>query len=276
MNPVVPMVFSRYVALGDSQTEGVGDDLHRDGVERGWADRFAEVLALENPHLLYANLAVRGRRIGEVHEQQLAAALALEPDLVSVIAGMNDVIRPRFDLDAALAHMDEMQRALCASGATVLTTTFPDLSSFTPAARLVRTRLARFNVGLRAIAEARGSLLLDAEQIQLASDRRLWCDDRLHLNPDGHRVFASAMAGTLELSAVDHTWRGPLPPAPLEPPGRRLQDELRWVQTFLLPWIGRRLTGRSSGDRRYAKRPKLESLRSRAVDLDRQARSPWL
>jgi lysophospholipase L1-like esterase len=254
-------VFCRYVALGDSQTEGVGDDLHPDGVERGWADRFAELIAVANPHLLYANLAVRGRRIAEVHEQQLPPALALEPDLVSVIAGINDIIRPRFDLDAALTHMDEMQRDLSAGGTTVLTSTFPDLSSFMPAARLLRMRLARFNAGLRAIAASRGSLLLDFEQLPLAADPRLWCDDRLHLNPAGHRQVALAMAGALELTDSDHTWTGTLPQAPPDPL-RGLQDELLWVRAFLLPWIGRRLTGRSSGDGRLPKRPQLRPLRT--------------
>jgi lysophospholipase L1-like esterase len=256
------VAFSRYVALGDSQTEGVGDELYPDGVERGWADRFAELLAVTNPQLLYANLAVRGRRIADVHEQQLAAALALEPDLVSVVAGINDVIRPRFDLDAALRHMDEMQRDLRAAGTTVLTNTFPDLSAFIPVARLLRKRLVRFNAGLRAIAARRGALLLDAEQTALAADPRLWCDDRLHLNPDGHRQLAFAMAGALELIDGDHPWPDAVGRAPLAPPPRRLQDELRWVQACLLPWLGRRLTGRSSGDGRHAKRPQPRPLAS--------------
>lgn len=105
-------MFHRYVALGDSGTEGVGDQPHPDGSERGWADRLAEFLADANPQLLYANLAVRGSLAAQVREQQVAPALALEPDLITVVAGINDVIRPRLDLDASLAHMDEMLRDL--------------------------------------------------------------------------------------------------------------------------------------------------------------------
>jgi lysophospholipase L1-like esterase len=262
-----PPAFCRYVALGDSQTEGVGDDPYLDGTERGWADRFAELLTAANPRLLYANLAVRGCRIADVHEQQLAPALALDPDLVSVIAGINDVIRPRFDLDATLTHMDEIQRDLHANGTTVLSATFPDLSSFTPAARPIRKRLACFNAGLRAIAAKRGTLLLDAERTPLAADPQLWCEDRLHLNPNGHRQVASAMAAVLDPTGHDQTRTGAHPPASTHPSHLRLQDELRWIQAFLLPWIGRRLTGRSSGDGRHAERPELRPLPPTAPDI---------
>jgi lysophospholipase L1-like esterase len=253
--------FSRYVALGDSQTEGVGDDPHADGSERGWADRFAELLAATNPHLRYANLAIRGRRIAEVREQQLAPALALNPDLASVIAGVNDVIRPRFDLDAALAHMDEIQQRLRKHGATVLTTTFPDPSSLVPIAGVLRNRLARFNAGLRDVAAASGAVLIDLERAPLAADPRMWCDDRLHLNPEGHRQLAIAIAAAvIDPTQLDLTPTLGGPTQPRDGARERARAELRWARRFLLPWIGRRLTGRSSGDGRHAKRPQLVPL----------------
>src|SRR5688500_13563706 len=135
----------RYVALGDSLSEGVGDHPNPDGTERGWADRFAERLAAEHPGLRYANLAVRGRLIPDVYHHQLPAALALEPDLVSLIIGGNDLTRPRFDVDGGLARIDEMHRDLHAAGATVLTATLPDVALLAPAARLVAKPIARFN-----------------------------------------------------------------------------------------------------------------------------------
>ena len=249
-------MFRRFVALGDSQTEGVGDTLQADGTERGWADRFAERLAAADPHVLYANLAVRGARIAEVRERQLAPALALEPDLASVVAGINDVIRPRFDADAALADMDAMQRELRAAGAAVLTVTFPVASS-TPFARLTASRLRGFNAGLRAVAEERGALLLDLERVPQAGDPGLWTEDRLHLNADGHAGLAAAMAMLLDPDGGAEPWAG-------EAPGERtrgqVRDELRWARTYLVPWLGRRLTGRSSGDGRSAKRPDLRPL----------------
>jgi lysophospholipase L1-like esterase len=251
-----PGPFRRFVALGDSQTEGVGDDPHPDGVERGWADRLAALLAPVHPGLLYANLAVRGRRIADVREQQLVPALALAPDLVTLIAGANDIIRPRVDLDAGLAHLDEMHRALRAGGATVVTTTLPDLSSSVPAARLLRARVARFNAGVRAIAARRGSLVFDAEHTDLFDDPRLWSDDRLHFSPEGHRRFAAAVAGALGVPGGDQG-PGDAAPAGHLDPVRRLHAELRWVRAFAVPWLGRRITGRSSGDGRHAKRPHL-------------------
>ncbi|HYO61049.1 MAG TPA: SGNH/GDSL hydrolase family protein [Actinomycetota bacterium] len=248
--------FSRYVALGDSGTEGVGDDPHPDGSERGWADRLAAILAETNPDLLYANLAVRGRRIAEVHEQQLAPALAFEPDLVTVVAGINDVLRSRFDLDVSLGHLDEMLRALRAAGATVVTATYPDPSGLVPGARFVRDRLQQFNAGIRAAAERRGALVVEAEDFPVLAHPKMWCADRLHLSPEGHRGLALATARTLKIAEA----AGELPTGTAEARRRRIQDDLRWARAFLLPWIHRRLTGRSSGDGRFAKRPELQPV----------------
>ncbi|MCW3005044.1 MAG: putative GDSL-like lipase [Conexibacter sp.] len=81
--------WSRYVAVGDSTSEGL-DDPHPDGSGyRGWTDRLAERLAELNPHLLYANLAVRGKLARQVREEQLEPALALAPDLATVVAGIS-------------------------------------------------------------------------------------------------------------------------------------------------------------------------------------------
>lgn len=256
-------IFRRYVALGDSGTEGVGDRPYPDGAERGWADRLAELLATANPELLYANLAVRGRRIAEVHAQQLGPALALEPDLVTVVAGVNDIIRSRFDLDGSLALMDEMLRALGDTGATVVTATYPDLSALIPAARLVRRRFQLFNAGLRDLAARRGALLVEAEDFPVLADPRLWCADRLHLSPEGHQGLASATARTLGLAHTEPEPGAALPTAPVGSRRRRLQEDVMWARAFLLPWIHRRLTGRSSGDGRYAKRPELSPLLDR-------------
>src|SRR5690349_3858698 len=133
-------MFGRYVALGDSTTEGM-DDPRPDGTYRGWADRLAERLAQDNPNLLYANLAVRGRRIHQVRAEQLAPALALEPDLATVVAGLNDLLRRRYDPDATAGELELMLSSLREAGAVTVTFTLPDLSCVSPIARIVRTRL---------------------------------------------------------------------------------------------------------------------------------------
>src|SRR3954453_1015607 len=126
--------YLRYVALGDSQTEGLGDGDDIVGL-RGWADRLAEHLAQHSPELRYANLAVRGRLAGQVHAEQLAPALALHPDLATVVAGVNDLMRPRFDADEGAGHLEAMFAALTAQGAHVATLTFPDMTRIIPLAR---------------------------------------------------------------------------------------------------------------------------------------------
>ncbi|EFH30765.1 predicted protein, partial [Streptomyces pristinaespiralis ATCC 25486] len=138
----------RYVALGDSQTEGLGDGDDTMGL-RGWADRLAEHLAQHHPGTRYANLAVRGRLARHVRTEQLAPALALRPDLATVVAGVNDLLRPRFDADEVGAHLEAVFAALTAQGARVATVTFPDVTLITPLARPLAPRVAALNDRIR-------------------------------------------------------------------------------------------------------------------------------
>lgn len=250
-------IWERFVAIGDSQTEGVGDPTGRGGLERGWADRFAEDLAARQGRLLYANLAIRGRLIKQVDEQQMEPALAMEPDLVSLVAGLNDVIRPGCDVDDVLDRFDGMQRRLVESGATVLSITYPDPAGMMPVGKYLVDRFTAFNQGLREISARRGALLLDVEPVEAATDERLWCADRLHLNPFGHERLAAGMSALIDPAADPDAWLEELPPMPPPGPARRTAAELRWAAAFLAPWVWRRLRGRSSGDGRVARRPVL-------------------
>lgn len=249
--------FRRFVAIGDSQTEGVGDPTGPGGLERGWADRFAERLATSQGELLYANLAVRGKLIAQIDEDQIAPALAKEPDLVSLIGGLNDVIRPGCDVDLVLARMDTMQERVAASGATILTITYPDPSLMMPLGRLLSDTVREFNRGLRRIAERHGSLLLDVEASAEVADPEHWCDDRLHLNPAGHQVLADGMFSLVEPLPEGASWFGEVPDRGRQGLPARVAAEVRWAGAFLAPWIYRRLAGKSSGDGRFAKRPEL-------------------
>ena len=259
MSEGVGETFRRFVAIGDSQTEGVGDAPNPDGSDRGWADRFAEALARGNPGLLYANLAVRGRTAGQVRDDQLEPGLALEPDLVSVIAGMNDLIRPGFDLDEVLGILDDMERAFIGVGAVVMTITYPDPDGLGPLGGLIEDRVRAFNQGIRETAAANGTRVLDLEPIKATADPRLWRPDRLHLNPDGHERMAQGMLSLVAPELVEQSWRAPLPASPVKGTKEAVMDEAEWFFRYLAPWIGRRITGRSSGDGRVAKRPSLES-----------------
>jgi lysophospholipase L1-like esterase len=250
--------YLRFVALGDSQTEGLGDGDDTTGL-RGFADRLAEQLAVHNPGLQYANLAVRGRLAGQVREGQLDAALALRPDLASVAAGVNDLLRPGFDADQVAGHLEAMFAALTAQGAHVITVTFPDPANITPLARRLSPRCAALNERIREAAARHGVTVADTGSPSITADPRLWSPDRLHASPLGHELIAAALADALRLPGSSDAWTHPLPaPATPFPTGwRATAAEVRWAASFLGPWLGRRLRGRSSGDGRTAKRPAL-------------------
>lgn len=248
--------YHRFVAIGDSQTEGIGDGDEINGY-RGWADRLAEQLAQLSPDFRYANLAVRGKLTGQVHAEQLAPALALRPDLVTVIAGVNDVLRPRFDAASSADHLEKMFAELAATGAHVVTMTFPDIGRIAPLARPLQPRVVELNALIRAAGARHGVTVVDTEPVAATTDARLWSHDRVHASPLGHRLIAAAVADALGVPGSSEAWRRPLSPAPQ---GFRVRTELSWAVSFLGPWLGRRLLGRSSGDDRTAKRPVLMPL----------------
>lgn len=251
--------FERYVAIGDSTTEGL-DDPDGHGGYRGWADRLAERIAALQGSLLYANLAVRGRTTKQIRDEQLATAIAMRPDLATVVSGTNDVLRPRFDEDRIGAMVEEMQRALIDGGATVITFTLPDLREVMPFARLMGVRTEALNDVLRGACARSGALLLDLAKHPVAGDARLWSGDRLHANSQGHARIADALAYTLGLPGTDTSWFDPLPPAPPRSFAEKAAAEIAWGRKFLMPWMWRHLRGKSSGDGREPKRPVLAPL----------------
>jgi lysophospholipase L1-like esterase len=248
--------FARYVAIGDSSTEGI-DDPDGAGGYRGWADRLAEAVTAAQGSLLYANLAIRGRRTREIRAQQLAPALALRPDLATLFAGTNDLVARDFDAATVAADVGAMQRALVDAGAVVLTFTLPDLAAVMPMARRLAPKLADLNARLRAVAAASGARLVDFAAHPVAGDPRLWSGDRFHANAAGHARIAAALAEALELPGSDGAWKDPLPPLPPVTRIGRALGEIEWSRRHLLPWLWRHARGRSSGDGRGPKRPRL-------------------
>jgi lysophospholipase L1-like esterase len=248
--------FERYVALGDSSTEGLDDPDGR-GSYRGWANRLAERIADLQGALLYANLGVRGLRTAEIRATQLAPALAMKPDLATVFSGTNDVVGRRFDPAGVERDVFEIQRGLIGGGATVLTFTLPDLTPVMPLARFVEGRVAVLNEALRRASARSGAILVDIAAHPVASDPRLWSGDRLHANALGHARIAAALADGLGLPGADRAWSEPLPVEPRPARAARWRAELAWTRTYLVPWIWRAMLRRSSGDGLGPKRPKL-------------------
>jgi lysophospholipase L1-like esterase len=251
----LPGSFHRYVALGDSFTEGVGDpDPERPNGLRGWADRVAEALAEQVPDLGYANLAIRGRKLRQVVEEQVGAAIRLGPDLVSIHAGGNDVLRPKVDLDALAEAYDEAIGRLTDSGAHVVVFTIFDPGGSGLYAA-VRGRMAIFNELVREISERHDASLVDMWRMRERDIAAVMDVDRMHLNPIGHQRIAQAV---LDALGVEHALV-PDVPLPTDPLSRRqrLRADATWAREFLAPWVHRRLTGRSSGDSVEPKRPTL-------------------
>ena len=144
---------TRYVAIGDSTVEGL-EDPGPDGVYVGWADRLARHLRTAHPDLAYANLAVRGMTAREVRTTQLDRALSLRPDIAVVVAGVNDVLRPRFDREALREDLLAMHAALHDAGARVASFTMPDMARVAPLAVVLRGRLEALNDITREAADA--------------------------------------------------------------------------------------------------------------------------
>jgi lysophospholipase L1-like esterase len=251
--------YRRYVAIGDSQTEGLWDGDETTGLH-GFADRLAVRLDSLYPGLQYANLAIRGKLLGDVLREQIPEALAMEPDLITVCAGMNDVIQPGRSFGRALAELDYVYAALADSGATVVTTTFPNIAQFLPLGWIVSKRLARINWAIRAAAERYGFPLVDLYNAASMRDWDTWSYDRVHASPKGHVLFAAAAAEALNLPGSNHDWAQPHPdPARLSPAAGTF-GKLRWTQENFFPWLWRRMRGLSVYDGRYPKRPQLEPV----------------
>lgn len=193
--------WKRFVAIGDSMTEGVGDP-RPDGTLRGWADRLAETLASVDGGLTFVNLARRGSTTEEVHRQQLGAALELRPDLAGALMGMNDLIEPNVDAGRYERELDSIVGAMRETGAAVLTATFPDITMFSPLpARYltrVRGRLQAASEAVRKVSARHGTLLLDADDLPEARERAIVSVDRLHPSPRGHVLVAQMFARLLE------------------------------------------------------------------------------
>jgi len=243
----------RFVAIGDSFTEGIGDpEPSLEGGHRGWADRVAEVLAMQVDDFAYANLAVRGRLIGRIVEEQVEPALALSPDLVTFCAGGNDIIRPGADPDAVAATFEDGVARLSSRGATVVVFTGIDVA-WQPVFRSMRGKIAIYNENLRAIADRYDCIVADQWALKEIQDPRFFDADRLHLNPLGHHEVARMVLRALNVPND----LVPMQPDPLPITTWRTAraGDLVWARTHLVPWVLRRLRHQSSGDEVTAKRP---------------------
>ncbi len=250
------MSFNRYVALGDSFTEGVGDpDAQAPNGVRGWADRFAAEMGRINPDFHYANLAIRGRKMRPILAEQVAPALVLRPDLVSIYAGANDVLRPSIDIDALMRDLDRAIGMFKAAGThVVMFTAFdPGISKIFGQ---VRGRFAIYSEYVREIAESHQTTLVDFWRLRDYHDSRLWAQDRMHMSSAGHQRMAIAV---LDALGKNHSLEPlELVDEPVLSRAEQRRANVTWVSEYAGPWVKRRLTGVSSGDSLSPRWPTLQ------------------
>ncbi len=238
--------YDSYVALGDSFTEGLVDEWP-DGTPRGWADLVAIQLARAHPDLRYANLAVRGRRMRHVIADQLPAAERLQPALVSLAIGGNDVVRARCDVPALGRAFDRVVGRLADTGARVVVFAGFDPRRRIPISQLPGRRADQYNALIRRSAASRGALLVDLWDLPRLYEERMWAPDRLHLSSDGHALVGRAVLQSLgeDDAAIPEP---PLGTEPARPWTAARAADAQWAALHLTPWLVRGLRGKSTGD----------------------------
>ncbi len=230
----------RFVALGDSLTEGVGDpDPAYPNGWRGWAELVADAFAATDPTAEYVNLALRGRRAGQVLADQVEPALALEPTVITLWAGGNDLLLPRVSVDAVAATLEECLHRLRPGGARVLLfTTFELEPSFV--LRPARARATALNDRLRVVAHRQEVELVDVADLG-RHGRTFFCADRVHPNPLGHGMIAQRVAGVLRLPGSEWSGSGEHALA-----GDRWSGEVGWWLGSVVPHVWRWATAAGS------------------------------
>ena len=236
-------------------TEGMCDEMVN-GKYRGWADRVADTISKENPNFSYVNLAIRGKLLHQVIDDQIpvAAKYVTGPEtLVSFHAGANDVLRPNYQADIAFAKYEKGISDLAKTGATIIVFTVVDrVEGNGKTAQIWHERFSAFNVNVREVAHKFGAVIIESDDAKWLADLRFLAKDRLHLNADGHWRLSQAVLEKLG-KEFDAAWKIPLATANKKSTLRKKSEDLVWIITFVIPWIWRRIRGRSSGDGRRAK-----------------------
>ena len=213
-------------------------------------------MAKESAGFTYVNLAIRGKLLHQVIDGQIpeAAKLVTGSDtLISFHAGANDVLRPNYQAAEAFAKYERGVKDLTSTGATLIVFTVIDrVEGEGKTAKLWHERFSAFNVNVRNVAHKYGATIIEADDAKWLADLRFLAVDRLHLNSDGHWRLSQAVLEKLGKN-FDPAWKIPLPPAQEKSKARKTAEKTRWIITFVIPWIWRRVRGKSSGDGRSAK-----------------------
>ncbi|WP_368732766.1 SGNH/GDSL hydrolase family protein [Microbacterium sp. ZXX196] len=243
------MTSVRYVAIGDSFTEGVGDE-RPDGTPRGWADLAAEGWASSRGEAIdYANLAIRGKLAWPVVDEQLEPALALRPTHLSFNGGGNDMLRPGRSIDRVVDAFVHVAARCAAEGVVPILLAGADPSGGLPLSRVIRRRGDELTRAVTARLRGRTGIVWAINWTDASlREPAFWSPDRLHMNVRGHHRVAARVLEAVGEQAPPNWWSLP------EGAGAHL-DNRDYYRAHVVPWIRRRLTGTSSGDGRSAKIP---------------------
>lgn len=239
----------RYAAIGDSFTEGLGDELP-DGSLRGWADLVAAGLAAAQAETVqYANLAIRGRLLEPIVTEQLESALSLSPapTLVTLNGGGNDMMRRGADLMGLVGLIERAIRRCVDAGVRLVVLSGADPSARLPFGSILRRRGEALTAATTELASRYDIEMVDVFHDADIRQAAYWSPDRLHLNAAGHQRAAGLVLTALGHTAAAHV----IDPGPAE--SRRVLAEARYYREHVLPWLHRRVRGRSSGDDRTGK-----------------------
>lgn len=237
----------RYAVIGDSFSEGVGDELP-DGHVRGWGDLVAQGWAnARNETVQYANFAVRGKLAWQIIDEQLEPALALRPTHLSFNGGGNDMLRPKSDIEHIADAFTHALRRCDEEGVTLIVLSGANPSGQLPFGQVVQRRGD-------ALSDAVSRRIQDRPDVLRAlnwPDRELskpqyWSADRLHMNTHGHHRVAARVLFALGYEPPS-TWWAPHTTIDVAPRG------VAYYREYVGPWVKRRVTRTSSGDGRPAK-----------------------
>ncbi|MFD8492240.1 SGNH/GDSL hydrolase family protein [Amycolatopsis sp. NPDC059657] len=254
------MSYHRFVALGDSCTEGLDDPHPFNGQYRGWADFVAGRLALDETDFRYANLGVRGRRLDHMLFEQIPVAETMRPDVICLFGGANDVMAGVYDERTVARRVDAVYRAATSICQDVVVFTLPDVAARMPLGKRMRPRIEALNDAIRESAVSYGALLIDLWPDTAVNDSRYFGADRLHLSEPGHRRLAAYTLGKLGVS-FPSSWLTEFDGTAPQP---TFGENASWVCKRVLPLAARRvknrLTGSEPGDGISPRRPELRPV----------------
>lgn len=185
-----------FVAIGDSLTEGYGDEI--DGmIKTPWPIGVGKILGIETVH----NLGISGYRSDQVYEFQFHKALALKPDIVSIMVGGNDLFQYKWNKKKYSNILKEMIEEFTKSGATVITGNLPDFT-YMYKLPLYKKLAAKYlikqeNKVLDKLAKEYNTIHIVFYNHPLQLDKSNWSKDCIHPNSKGYDKIATEISNTI-------------------------------------------------------------------------------